>query len=121
MWALIDTLPPESAWQRRRHDGRTPLEENVATLLDFIVHTAIADYRSSTFDPEAYPEHAELATQAKRARRMKQTPPELPSVVPVALRPEGWSLTEDLTRLPEPAVEEVHGHEAHVRLLALLA
>lgn len=117
LWALIDTLPPESAWHRRRNGGSTPLEENIATLLDFLVHGAITDYRAATFDPEKYPEHAELARQAKRDT---QTPPELPTVVPVALRPDDWSLTSHITRIPEPVVEEVYGHDAHVRLLALL-
>lgn len=117
VWALIAHLPPESAW-RRLAGASTPVEENLATLLDFVVHDAIARYRAATFDPERFPEHRRLRTEALRARTL---PPDLPAVTPVALRPaEARPLTEALSAPGEPEVEDVEGHAAHERLARLL-
>lgn len=117
---MIRFLPPESAWQRIG-GASTPLEENVASLLDFVAHETFSAWRRNTFDPESFAEHQQLAKEAKQRRRRGAPPPALPPIVAVALRPVGSAaLSEALTTPPPPAVEEVEGHEAHVRLQRVL-
>lgn len=119
LWDLVRHLPPDSATGRRLGMA-TPLEENLATLLDLLFHQVVTDHRQATFNPDRWAEHAALAKEA--GRRDAPPPPAIPLVTPVALRPAGArSLTEALTKPTEPVVEELEGHEAHVRLQAVIA
>ena len=89
----------------------------MATLLDLVFHGLVSKHRRETFDPEKYLEHRKLAAAAKRNTA---PPADIPTVTPIAIRPQGWSLTAALTTPPEPVVVEIEGHEAHERLQALL-
>lgn len=87
-------------------------------MLDLVFHLVVSEHRTATFNPERWAEHRQMAAEAKRATT---PPPPIPWVSAVALRPVGWPpLTAALTQPPEPPVEEVEGHEAHVRLQAVI-
>lgn len=111
LWALIHHLPETSAFHRRIGTS-SPLEENVATILDLVVNGRIAEYAQATFNPERWPEHAARARDEKR----NSTPPApLPEVKAVAVRPAGWpSLTQRLFTPPPPV--DIDGAEALVAL-----
>lgn len=97
----------------------SPLEENVAVLVDVLVNTRISQWQQDTFDPERWSDHAE---RARAEKRNTTPPPVLPAVQPLAVRPAGWvSRTEQLfaAASSEPAVVDVEGEAARRALDAL--